>query len=126
MDDRVLLRGIAAQTLVGVHAHERLAQRAVILDLELTVDLDAAARSDRLTDTVDYSALVARVRARCAASSYLLIEALARAVAESCLEDPRVLAVTVTLHKPDAVAGVHDIAVALSRTRSGASRNETS
>jgi 7,8-dihydroneopterin aldolase/epimerase/oxygenase len=121
----VMLRGIAAETLVGVRPRERLRKRTILVDLELTVDLADAARSDRLVDTVDYSSLTRRVRELCAGSSFLLIEALAARVAELCLEEPRVAVVTVTLHKPDAVAGVADVAVRVTRgARELASQDE--
>ena len=117
MPDRIELRGIAAEALVGVFEHERHAKRPVFVDLGLTCDLGAAAASDRLEDTVDYFALTQRVRERCGASSYRLIEALAGDIAATCLANPRVLAVTVTVHKPGAVDGVGGIAVVLYRRR---------
>ena len=117
MTDRIVLRGIEAEALVGVFEWERAAKRPLSIDLELACDLAAATASDRLDDTVDYAALVGRVRERCAASSYRLIEALAGDIASTCLEDARVKAARVTVRKPGAVAGVGEISVVLERTR---------
>jgi 7,8-dihydroneopterin aldolase/epimerase/oxygenase len=117
MTDRIVLRDIEAEAMVGVFEWERVARRALRIDLELACDLAAAAASDRLEDTVDYAALTARVRERCAASSYRLIEALAGDIASACLEDPRVASVGVTVRKPGAVAGVGEISVELHRSR---------
>ena len=115
--DRIVLHGIVADTIVGVHEHERNTPRPVSVDLELACDLTSAARSDDLKDTVDYAGIAGRVRDRCAATSHKLIEALAGDIADLCLADPRVRAVTVTLRKPGAVPGVQDVAVVLERAR---------
>jgi dihydroneopterin aldolase len=115
--DRIVLRGIDAEALVGVFEWERAAKRPLSIDLELACDLAAAAASDRLEDTVDYGALAGRVRERCAASSYRLIEALAGDIAATCLEDVRVKTARVTVRKPGAIAGVGEISVVLERTR---------
>ncbi len=117
MTDRVVLAGIDVQALIGVFEHERHAARPLRVDLELACDLAAAESSDDLEDTIDYAALTDRVRARCAASSYRLVEALAGDIARICLADPRVTAVKVTVHKPGAVQGVSDVAVVLDRAR---------
>ena len=117
MTDRIVLRDIEAEALVGVFEWERLAKRPLRIDLELACNLGAAAASDRLEDTVDYGALVARVRERCAASSYRLIEALAGEIATVCLDDARVESVGVTVRKPGAVAGVGEVSVLLQRSR---------
>lgn len=117
MTDRIVLRGIEAEAVVGVFEWERLAKRPLRIDLELACDLAAAAASDRLEDTVDYAALTARIRERCAATSYRLIEALAGDIAATCLEAGHVAAVEVTVTKPGAVAGVNEISVVLHRSR---------
>ena len=117
MTDRIVLRDIEAEAVVGVFEWERLSKRPLRIDLDLACDLNAAAASDRLEDTLDYAALTARVRERCAATSYRLIEALAGDIASACLEDPRVASVDVTVRKPGAVPGVGEISVVLQRSR---------
>ena len=117
MSDRIVLTDVEVEALVGVHEHERSAKRPLLVDLELACDLASAAESDRLEGAVDYAAVVATVRQRCAASSHRLIEALADDVARACFTDPRVEAVKVTLKKPGAVPGVGGIAVVLERRR---------
>ena len=117
MPDRVVLRAVAVEALIGCFEWERQAKRPLLVDLDLACDLRDAAASDRLEDTVDYFGLTKRVRELCAASSFRLIEALAGEIARVCLADPRVLGATVTVRKPGAVEGVGDIAVVLERAR---------
>jgi dihydroneopterin aldolase len=79
---------------------ERLGQRFV-LDLVLDVDLRAAARSDRLADTVDYGRAVAIVSETFTARRYHLLEGAARAVALALFDAfAPIASVEVTLRKP--------------------------
>ena len=117
MPDRIVLRDVEVEALIGVFEHERHARRPLRIDLELACDLAPAAASDDLADTVDYFGLTARVRARCAETSYHLIESLAGDIARVCLAERHVTAVTVTVHKPGAVVGTGDVAVVVERSR---------
>lgn len=77
MSDVILLNGMAVEALIGVYDWERVAPRPLMLDLALSVDLSAAARSDDVQDTVDYAAVAACVTAVCAREQPQLLEALA-------------------------------------------------
>ncbi|MCE9634718.1 MAG: dihydroneopterin aldolase [Planctomycetes bacterium] len=117
VSDQVSLRAMRVSTLVGVHAWERLAPRDLLVDLDLTLDLDRACRTDDLGQTIDYDALVTLIRRRLQTTARRLIEAVAQDVADVCFDDARVSAVTVTVHKPAAVHDVGDVAVTIRRTR---------
>jgi dihydroneopterin aldolase len=86
------------------------------VDLALHTDLQAAGRSDQLTDTIDYAALVARVRKTVAKSRFQLVEALAEYIADLCLRETRIAAVDVTVAKPVALPGI-GVAVTMHRSR---------
>src|SRR5262249_32623671 len=89
-------------------------------DLTLDIDLSAAARSDKVIDTVSYDKVVDCASRTFTAQKFRLIEAAAGSVADGVLAAfPRVKAVTVTIHKPHApiAATVHDVAVTFVRSR---------
>jgi dihydroneopterin aldolase len=115
VSDRISIRGLSAQGVVGVHDWERAAPRELRIDLDLEVDLGTAAASDDLRDTVDYDALASAVRARVAATPRRLIEAVAEDVVAACLADPRVRGVVATVHKPGAVAAAEGVSVTVCR-----------
>ena len=79
---------------------------------------DAAA--DDLELTIDYGVLGADVVADIEGEPVQLIETLADRIARTCLRRPAVLAVEVTVHKPEAPMPVEvaDVAVTLTRSRS--------
>ncbi|MBU0789479.1 MAG: dihydroneopterin aldolase [Polycyclovorans sp.] len=119
MSDLILLHGMEVEALIGVYDWERHAPRPLVLDLELSVDLHAAATSDRVQDTVDYAAVAACVTALCQREQPQLLEALAGRIARALLAEFATLtALTLTLHKPGILPNVRDVAIRLSRARS--------
>lgn len=61
--DRIDLTGLRAHAHHGVFAHEREHGQEFIVDVSLGLELETAAKSDDLTDTVDYGALANEVHA---------------------------------------------------------------
>ncbi len=103
--DRLSLLGMRFQARHGVLPHEKVEPQPFEVDLVLHADLSAAAASDDLADTVDYSALHDLVAAIVTGPSFDLIEALAGAIARASLAatDPRLVgAVEVRVRKPEA------------------------
>ena len=98
---RILIEKLDIYAYHGVFSEEeRLGQRFV-LDIVLDVDLRQAAKSDALTDTVDYGRAVAVVTETFTARRYQLLEAAARAVALALFDAfPPIAGIEVTLRKP--------------------------
>lgn len=117
--DLISLRGLQVYGHHGVLAHERRDGQLFCVDLDLAVDLRAAAEGDDLSRTVDYGALATRVRDAVARDPVGLIETLADRLARLVLADPSVSWVRVTVHKPHAPVPVpvHDVAVTIERSR---------
>ena len=88
------------------------------------IDLDAAAASDDLADTLDYGALAQRRADVVAGPPRNLIETVAAEIAEGVMADERVHAVEVVVHKPDAPIPLTfaDVAVVARRSRARRSR----
>jgi dihydroneopterin aldolase len=117
--DRIHLVGIEAFGHHGVLVGEQEEGQLFSVDVELELDLTAAGESDDLADTVDYGALAERIHAVVEGERWNLIERLAARVARVVLEDARIEAVTVTVHKPQAPIRVPfgDVSVTLQRRR---------
>ena len=119
MTDRIALVGIAVHGRHGVLPHEAEHGQTFVVDAELELDLAAAGRSDDLADTVDYGGLSAELAAVVRDERYDLIERLAARLCEVCLADARVVAATVTVHKPHAPVPfvLSDVTVTVRRER---------
>jgi 7,8-dihydroneopterin aldolase/epimerase/oxygenase len=118
--DTIAIVGLRGRGRHGVYDHERADGQEFVVDVTLEVDLDAAAGSDDLADTVDYGALATRLMTIVTGEPVNLIETLAGRLADACLADPRVTGAVVTVHKPRAPIPYDfaDVAVTLRRVRS--------
>lgn len=117
--DRITLTGLRVRGFHGVFEHERTDGQDFVVDVALELDLQPAAASDQLPDTIDYGALAQGLHDAIAGEPVNLIETLAERLAQVCLADERVSAVTVTLHKPQAPIPLSfaDVAVRIRRER---------
>ncbi|HEV8172652.1 MAG TPA: dihydroneopterin aldolase [Actinoplanes sp.] len=120
MTGRIELRGLRVRGHHGVYDFERAEGQDFLVDVELELDLAAAAASDDVADTVHYGQLAERLAAVVAGAPVNLLETLADRLLAVCLEDRRVAAATVTVHKPQAPIPHEfaDVAVTLHRSRS--------
>jgi 7,8-dihydroneopterin aldolase/epimerase/oxygenase len=97
------LRGILLHGYHGVLEHERRDGQRFLVDVELDLEHEQAARSDRIEEAVDYRDVVALVRRVSDARAYHLLEAFSAALADALLEELPVSAVRVRVRKPDVV-----------------------
>jgi len=121
MTDRIELRGLAVRGNHGVFDHERRDGQDFVVDITVWIDLAAAAASDDLADTFDYGVLAQRAADIVGGRARDLIETVAAEIAEDVMNDPRVHAVEVVLHKPQAPIPLAfaDVAVVSRRSRRG-------
>ena len=121
MADRIELRGLTVHGRHGVFEHERVSGQDFVVDITVWIDLADAAASDELADTYDYDALARLVAAVVAGPPRNLIEAVGGEIAERVMEDGRVHAVEVVVHKPQAPIEQKfaDVAVVVRRSRRG-------
>ena len=116
----MFLTGLLIHAHHGVMEHEARVGQRFILDIELSLDLADAARSDKLADTVSYAAIAETATRAFTARSHKLVESAAGAVADAILAAfARVVEVKVTVHKPHApiAATFADVGVTLFRSR---------
>lgn len=116
--DLVFLRDLSVRTVIGVDERERAAPQEVLVTLELEADLGAAAATDDLSCSIDYSAVATLVRQHAEASRFRLLEAFAGSIATLVLERfPPVRAVRVRVEKPRVIPGARSVGVELHRQR---------
>jgi 7,8-dihydroneopterin aldolase/epimerase/oxygenase len=117
--DRIEIRGLRVHGHHGVLESERRDGQPFVVDVVLETDTSPAAVTDDLAVTVDYAVVGQRVAAIVGGEPVDLIETLAARIADACLEEPRVVAVEVAVHKPEAPVGVpfDDVVVTIRRKR---------
>lgn len=100
--DRLALRGLHVYGWHGVYAEERRTGQEFVVDVILGLDTAPAAAGDDLDRTVHYGELSQRLQHVVSGEPVQLIETLAERLAATCLANPRVVEVEVTVHKPKA------------------------
>ncbi|MHB8681343.1 MAG: dihydroneopterin aldolase [Acidimicrobiales bacterium] len=98
-DDRIEIRGLRVDAVHGVLDEERRSRQPFEVDLDLHVDLAAAAGADDLELTADYAAAIEAARRVLGGAPRRLLETLAADIADAVLADGRVEAVTVSVRK---------------------------
>lgn len=116
--DRIFLRGLTAECIIGFIDWERRVRQTVVIDLELPVDCRQAAVTDEVADTVDYKKVAKRVLAFIEASEFKLVETLAHRLAMLLLEEFGLEWVRLQVNKPGAIRNSRDVGVVIERRRS--------
>ena len=115
--DRIFLRGLAVDCIVGFIEWERRIKQTVLIDFEVPVDCRRAARTDDVADTLDYKRISKRVQAFVGESQFHLVETMAHRLALLVLEEFAVDWIRLSINKPGAIRGSRDVGVSILRTR---------
>ena len=115
--DIVYIRELEVETLIGIYDWEREVKQVVNLDLEMATDIQQAAKSDDIKDTLDYKAVSKRLISFISGSEFLLVEAMAEQVAKIVLEEFNVPWLRLRLSKPGAARGARDVGIIIERQK---------
>lgn len=116
----VFIRDLELKAHIGVHGHERGKPQPVRINVDLTVREDMSVLSDRLSDVVDYEAVVHAIRSIVATGHVNLAETLAELIAQACLKDSRVTCARVRVEKLAAIPAARSVGVEIERRHPGA------
>ena len=116
-EDKIFLRGLEVECIIGFIDWERRIKQRVQIDIEMPVDCAKAAKSDDVVDTLDYKRVAKRVIAFVEASEFMLVETMAHRMAMTVLEEFGLEWIRISVNKPGAIRGSRDVGVAIERTR---------
>ncbi|MBL8519304.1 MAG: dihydroneopterin aldolase [Betaproteobacteria bacterium] len=123
--DTLFIRDFRADAWIGLYAWEKLAPQTLSLELTVGLDTHAAGASDDLGDTIDYGAVIERIRADLKDRHFKLLEALAEHVAHVVLHDFGAGWVKVSVAKLAHLRGVGQVGVTIARNRDAAGPLDT-
>lgn len=115
--DRIFLRELRTEAIIGIYDWEREVRQVVSIDLEMPVDIRRAARTDHIDDTLNYKKVAKRVLGYIEGSRFQLVETLSERIAEIILTEFDLPWVKVSVSKPGAIRGSRDVGVQIERTR---------
>ena len=116
--DIIFLNEVKVQTKLGVPEWERMVEQTIILDIEIGYDLSKACKSDDVNDTIDYGAVVNRIRVTLKENSFQLVEALAEHICQLILREFNALNVKVKVAKPAILPGLKALGIVIERSKS--------
>lgn len=118
--DKIKLTHMIIYAHHGAFEEERKLGQRFEIDVELALDLEAAARADRLELSIDYEKVYRLIYDTVTEKKFHLIEALARHIIRKLIETFPIEAATVRIRKPNVpINGPLDhVEVELTRYRS--------
>lgn len=114
--DVVSIEGLSVDTIIGVYDWEKEKKQTLTLDIQMSWDNQAAAKSDDLNDALDYALVSEKVTQWVAEKPRQLIETVAEGVASLILNEFGVQNVEVKVSKPGAVLNATNVAVTVRRS----------
>ncbi len=114
--DRIFLRELSTEAIIGIYDWERRVKQTVVIDLEIPCDVRRAAAEDRIEATLNYKKVAKRILEFVSQSQYHLVETLAEHIALMVLAEFQLEWVKLTLNKPGAIRGSRDVGVTIERT----------
>jgi len=113
--DIVFIRELQIETVIGIYDWERKIRQTISLDIEMAADIQQAAKSDNIDDTLSYKTVAKRLIEFVEQSEYELVEALAEKICSIIIEEFSVPWVKLSLSKPGAVRGSKAVGVIIER-----------
>lgn len=97
--DCIVVKNINVVCIIGIDDHERHNPQKISVDLELYLPLAKAAKSGKMSDTVDYSVLVRQIRKMLLEERYLLLESAVESIAKYVMTHKKIQKAAVTITK---------------------------
>lgn len=114
--DKIYLRELKTEAIIGIFDWERQVKQTVLIDLEMSADVRRAALSDSIEDTLNYKRIAKRLLEFIESSSFHLVETLAEHIAMLVIEEFGVQWIKVTLNKPGAIRSSRSVGIIIERT----------
>lgn len=115
MSDKVLIRQLEVDAIIGIHDWERQQTQTLYFDMDLSFDCRPAAQSDDIKDALDYFDVCQQVTELVSNSRHELIETLAEQVAVSIIKQFACSKIKLTLYKPEAIPNTQTVGVRITR-----------
>ena len=113
--DKVFIKNLQVETIIGIFNWEREVRQVVSIDLEMEFDNKVAAKSDDIENALDYKKIGKRVSSYVERSKFKLVERLAEQIAKLVLKEFPVASLKVSVTKPGALRGSESVGISITR-----------
>jgi dihydroneopterin aldolase len=115
--DIIFIDEFRVTTLIGIYPREQAVPQTLEISLQIGTSTAHAGSSDDIRDTIDYAAVVERLRGDLEQRHFHLLERLAEHVAGVLLDDFGAAWARVSVAKPGVMRGVRRAGVVIERGR---------
>lgn len=115
--DWISIEGLKVDAVIGVYDWEQQQTQQLRIDVDMGWDIQAAAKTDDITQTLDYAKVSEAIDAWVTQQPRQLIETVAEGIAQLVLEQFVVSDIKVKVSKPGAVPAADNVAVTIRRSR---------
>jgi dihydroneopterin aldolase len=113
----IKIKNLRLKTIIGVHAWEEKIDREIIINAEIETDFTKGLQSDNLSDTIDYDAIITKIKNLIAKNRFKLIEKMAQQVMNLIMEDSRITRCRLEIDKVGVVENVESFSVTIEQKR---------
>lgn len=114
--DKIFLRELEVDCIIGVNDWERMVKQTVSIDYEIPCDIRSAASTDDIEEALDYKSISKWMIDFVEDSEFYLVETLAQRLAKGCLEEFEIPKIELTVRKPGAIRHSQTVGVSITRT----------
>ncbi len=110
----IFIKDLQLMAVIGVYDHEKTAPQRVVANIDLTVH-EGTEINDDIEHVVCYHKVVQKIEKMLKTGHVNLLETLAENIAQTCLQDKRIIAIRVRLEKPEALKQAASVGVEIER-----------
>ncbi|MDP5370215.1 MAG: dihydroneopterin aldolase [Pseudomonadota bacterium] len=118
---RIFISNLKLKGLIGIYPIEKIEPQLIVVNVSVMYRASVPQDNAASEQVVCYQNIVNGIEQLVADRHIMFVENLAEEIAEQCLEDSRVIEVTVRVEKPDAIKDAASVGVEIIRQRA----NET-
>ena len=115
--DKIIIRDLLLRGIIGINDDERTNEQDILINLILFTDTRAAAKSDSITDAVNYRTITKHIIRHVEASADFLVEKLVSDIARLILTEYAVARAIVRVEKPGALRFAESVGIEIDRSK---------
>lgn len=116
--DCIFIEELRVNCIIGIHPWERVQTQPLIFDLQLYSDLQSAAQSDQIADTLNYASVCEQIISFCEQQNFELLESLCEALTTELFSQfAGLTALELKVSKPHAVKQAKGVGLKIYRQR---------
>ncbi len=116
--DKVFIRNLKAEAIIGIYDFERVKKQPIIVTLEMQWNNKKPASTENILDALDYEKISNSVKSLIEESTFQLVETLAETITKHIIETYGTDWVMLELNKPDAISFTDSVGIMIARQKS--------